>query len=172
MAVFGEKLTAENISEVIKKTTIGITQDTSKKATLMFSPEELSINRAISGVAKADIFLDAKTHLVTSFQIEASYDSQVFSDVTIQDSEFTAAGVIFFNTVDEELGRISYAGGIKPNSNPLTGQVRIATLQLSLRQGSTASNSSIILLDKSQVTDMNRNDSVLGNFPSLQVKIY
>lgn len=119
-----------------------------------------------------DIVIDTSGKPVAGAQVELSYDPRVIRNVRLVPSTspfFENDGVVLISSVDEEQGRISYAVGIGANGSEKVGSGTIVTLQFAVNRALGLENSLISFLEKSAITTLSTQNSVLLNTAPLQV---
>lgn len=151
------------------------TKKTVQKTTkIYFAPAQVEL--AVTGPSTADVMVDTQGSDISGVQIEVQYDPKVLSNVQIipaVDSSgfFGTSGIILLNEVIPTTGRISYAVAISAGDTTKKGVGKVATISFQKAPGSTLSESSINLLDKTLVTQLGENDSVLQKTQPLNIVI-
>ena len=145
-----------------------------KTTSVYFAPAQVEL--APTGPTSADIMVDTQGSDISGVQIEAQYDPKVLSNVQIlptADSTgfFGSKEIILLNDVIPATGRISYAVAISAGESTKKGVGKIATISFQKAPGTTLSTSSIDLLDKTLVTQLGENTSVLQKTQPLNIII-
>ena len=150
------------------------------KAKLYFDPTEINVKLSASNTATVNVVLNSDEHIVTGVQVEALYDPQVLTNVTIntaQNSFFSIneePTVVLFKEVEPLTGKVSYVEGIQPGGKAVNGIGNIATITFRVNPTTTETQSTIILLDSSMVSedsDTHAGASVLGGVTPLKINI-
>ena len=97
---------------------------------------------------------------VTVVQLEMQYDPLLLMDVQVIPGSFFTNPNVFLNQIDTKFGRISYAFGIKPIDQGVTGKSTVANLTFSVK-AKTAEKTAVIFLPKTSVTAEGISESVL-----------
>ena len=150
------------------------------KAKLYFDPAEINVKLSASNTATVNVVLNSDEHIVTGVQIEALYDPQVLSNVTVNTAEnsfFSISEeptVVLFKEVEPLTGKVSYVEGIQPGGKAVNGIGNIATITFRVNPTTTENSSTIILLDSSMVSedsDTHAGVSVLGGVTPLKINV-
>ncbi|MCL4354549.1 hypothetical protein M1349_03740 [Patescibacteria group bacterium] len=170
---------AENNTQKLQSTNPAVTNvatspSVKKTAKLYFDPAILNIDTKVASPSqKADLVVDTGTNKVTGVQMEATFDPKVISNIQITnptDSLFPDSdSIVLFKDIDYQLGRISYAVGITPNSEPKTGVGKVATITFSVNPVAATQSTSIGFLEKSMVSELDTKQSVLKESTPLQI---
>lgn len=131
------------------------------QSVIAMEPNSIDLSRGITGQQSVDITIDTGENQVTAVQLELAYDPKVVSNVTVRPSTFFSSPTVLLNQSDAANGRISYALGIAPAQDPVSGQGNVATVSFNVRPNSGVSESEITLLPKSLVTARGVGASVL-----------
>ncbi len=138
-------------------------------ASLYFLQPE--VNGGDSIQKSIDVMLDTGEHAVAGAQIELSYDPAVVTNVSLKPSQnplFGTNASVLINSVDQTQGRISYAVGIGPNDSEVSGVGSVVTLNFSVKKAQEGV-SQINFIDKSAVTTLSSQESVLSNTTPLRI---
>lgn len=150
------------------------------KAKLYFTPETLDVKLSASPTATVNVMLDSNTHNVTGVQIEALYDPQVLTAVSVKQasSPFFAISNDPTNVLVQEVeplsGKISYVEGIIPGGKAVNGVGNVATITFRVNPNTTEKTTNIVLLDSSMVTEdssTHAGASVLGSVSPVTINI-
>lgn len=143
-----------------------------KTASLSFSPSNIDTN---SAVYKSDIIVDTGGSPITGVQAELQYDPARITNVSILppvvNGIFGKSGQILINEIRQDVGRISYAVVINVDAEQVRGIGSIATIQFSLVSTAIPSPSEITFLEKSIVTSLGTNSSLLKGSSPLIISI-
>lgn len=131
------------------------------QSVIAMEPSSLDLSRGISGQQSVDVTIETGENQVTAVQLEVAYDPKVVSNVTIRPSTFFTSPTVLLNQTDTANGRISYALGIAPAQDPVSGQGNVATISFTVRPNAGVTESEITLLPKSLVTARGVGASVL-----------
>jgi hypothetical protein len=97
---------------------------------------------------------------VTAVQLELQFDPLLLSNIAVTPDSFFLNPSVLLNQIDYKTGRISYAFGIGPTGQGITGQGTVANLTFSVKAG-TPVKTAIIFLPKTLVTAEGISKSVL-----------
>ena len=144
-----------------------------KTAKIFFNPQNIDVSSSSSPTTSVDIMVDTGNSEIAGVQTELQYDPKILANVAIKESVdsssfFGPGATVLFNETKSETGRISYAVAISPGEPAKKGVGKIATLifqKISTAAGSTQ----ISFLDKSLVTMLGENESVLKDFTPLTI---
>lgn len=128
------------------------------ETTINISPNPLNTS-SMSG--SLEINIDTKQNKVTAVQLEMSFDPKVLTKIEVKPGTFFSNPLILIKDIDYKNGRISYALGISPAANPLSGKGVIAEIDFSANNATTAGQTQINLLPKTLVTASGVTASVL-----------
>ena len=148
-----------------------------KTARVFFSPQNIDLSSATgSAVSTVDILVDTGGSQIAGVQVEAQYDPKSLTNLSLipaADSQgfFGNQANILFNEIIPATGRISFAIGISPNQSPKNGVGKIATLNFQRNFNATSSATSINFLDKTIVTILGENESVLKESLPLNITL-
>jgi len=92
--------------------------------------------------------------------VELQYDPLVLTNVAVTPGPFFPKPIALWNQIDPKTGRISYAFGIGPADQGVSGTNTVATLTFSVKAG-TSEKTAIIFLPKTQVQAQGVSQSVL-----------
>lgn len=139
-------------------------------ATAMLS---LSQNTTMSTSASKALNLDVDGggSKVTGVQVEISYDPKVLTNVSITPGSYIENPVVLFNSVDKKNGRISYAVGITPTGNPVTGTGTAAIIKYSVLPGVTINTTTLHFLSKTIVAAEGVNGSILKSASDMTISL-
>lgn len=127
---------------------------------LSLSPNQVLLS---NGTATVSVDINTGNNLVSGVQLEIAYDPEVLANVRITQGTFLPDPVVILNANDQTTGRISYALGISPSQNPVQGTGQVATITFTKRAqtASTAKQTEITILEKSLVTMLGVQNSVM-----------
>jgi hypothetical protein len=97
---------------------------------------------------------------VSAVQLEMQYDPLLLTNVKITADTFFTKPVVLIDQIDTKTGRISYAFGIGPTDQGITGNSKVATLTFSTK-ADIPEKTAIIFLPKTLVTAEGVAESVL-----------
>lgn len=137
---------------------------------LSLSPNPVQLS---SGQSSVDVLIDSGKNNVTAVQLEIAYDPKILTNVTVKSAAFLPSPVQLLNRNDENNGRISFAVGLAPMQDPVTGTGTVATITFEKNPSAPASATSteLTLLDKSLVTMVGEQKSVLKHVQGATVNI-
>ena len=148
-----------------------------KTARIFFSPQNIDLSSATgSAVSTVDILVDTGGSQIAGVQIEAQYDPKSLTRLGLipaADSQgfFGNQANILFNEIIPATGRISFAIAISPDQSPKNGVGKIATLNFQRNFYATSSATTINFLDKTLVTILGENESVLKEALPLNITL-
>lgn len=139
-----------------------------KSASLYFYP---NTTRGVLGSSSSFIVLDPTIHHVTGVQIELKYNPEVVQSVKVTPvySYNLQDYAVLFSDIDEKNGRISFAMGVMPGKQEITEKTAVLSLEYTLIKEVSAPFEIFTILEKSLVTDKDRNDSVLKSTTNLSI---
>ncbi len=172
LAVQNERRLQTQQDDVVKPSPVVLQQE--KTAKLTFTPSEVVV--AASGSSQTvDLVLDTKQYEVDGVQVELIYDPAVLSNVKIIDPTEGAFAQNFssalLNSVDPNLGRVSYWYGRKLDAPATKGVGTVAQLSFTVNPQASASETMIEILDRSMVTEPEMSENVLGITVPLKIVI-
>lgn len=143
-------------------------------ATLGFSKSVLDLSNLPSNQV-VDIVIDSSEKPVAGAQIELSYDPGVISNVKLLPAEnpyFGKDATVLINTVDQALGRISYAVGLGAGGVERSGSGVVVRLSFNANKNVGVQSTQFKFLDKSAVTTWSApQSSILKSTTPLQIII-
>ena len=165
----------EGQKQGISQTTTAPTQKVvAKTSKVFFSPQTVDLSSAnASNSSTADLVVDTGNDNIAGVQAELQYDPKVLTNVKLIPAAdatgfFGPTAVVLFNDVNPTTGRISYAIAINAGQATKKGVGKIATLSFSKTYTATPSTT-ITFLDKTLVTKLGENESVLKGTAPLTV---
>lgn len=150
------------------------------KAKLYFKPDTLDVKLSASPTATVDVVLDSDTHNITGVQIEALYDPQVLTAVSVKQASspfFAISGDptnVLVKDVEPLSGKISYVEGVTPGGKAVNGIGNVATITFRVNPNTTEKTTNIVLLNSSMVTEdssTHAGASVLGSVSPVTINI-
>lgn len=93
-------------------------------------------------------------------QLELQYDPKILTQVTVVPGTFFKNPLVLLNQIDKTTGRISYAFGINPEDQAVTGQGVVATITFTAKAG-IEEQTGILFLPKTLVNAEGVAQSVL-----------
>jgi hypothetical protein len=145
-----------------------------KTAKVFFNPQNVDLAGGSATPESVDIMVDTGTGEAAGVQAEMQFDPKALTNVKLvpasDASGFFGAGAnVLFNDVNPTTGRISYAIAIAPSQNSHKGVGKIATLTFQRSLNATGSATKINFLDKTLVTVLGENESVLNEALPLNI---
>lgn len=146
-----------------------------KTARVFFSPANLDLSAGTaSGAPTVDLFIDSGNTEISGVQVELQFDPKALSSVSLlpaADSAgfFGPTAVVLFNDVNQETGRVSFVIAIGAQQPAKKGVGKIASLVLQKAVGTTVASTKIDFLNKTLVTKLGENDSVLKSTTPLNI---
>lgn len=141
-------------------------------ANLSFSADTLDLTTSNSTTESVDVIIDTKGKPVFGAQIELKYDPEVITDVVITNpagSFFGANADVKINSVDEQLGRVSYGIALSQQADEKSGTGVVIRLNFKVNKDSGAESSTITFLPKSQVTSLQTPSTILNQTKPLNL---
>lgn len=159
-----ETLTEEELTDLIP--TI------SPQTQISFNPAVLNTFDVPSNQYSVDVNVNTNNQAISGIQLELSYDPAILTNVEIVPSENNLFGenpAVLINSVDSDLGRISYAialGGL--TQEEVSGNGSIATVTFNAN-ASLAESTQITILPKTTVRSLRSTNSLLQNSLPLSI---
>lgn len=146
-------------------------------ARLYFVPEELILSAPLE--QSVDVTIDTQGKPISGAQIELSYDPTLLSDVAIlpatdDASVFGPNSTVLFNSVDEELGRISLAIAVGLGEDEKIGIGKVATITFTTvppDPNFPEQTTELSFLPKTAVTTLTSRNTILKEALSLPITI-
>ena len=160
-----------------KATTTPTKKQVQKTARVFFSPQNIDLSSAsVSTVSTVDILVDTGGSQIAGVQVEAQYDPKSLTNLSLipaahSQGFFGNQANILFNEIIPATGRISFAIAISPDQSPKNGVGKIATLSFQRNFNATSSATTINFLDKTIVTILGENESVLKESLPLNITL-
>jgi hypothetical protein len=170
-------VTNQNILKTNNTGTVPTTASVQKTAKVFFNPASVDLSAATATpTSSVDIFVDSGGEPISGVQAEMQYDPKAITNVKIIPAAdltgfFGAGSTIPFNEVNQTTGRISYAIGISPTENGKTGVGKIGTMTFQKTPGTTLVATGVNFLDKTLVTKLNVNESLLKETTPLTITL-
>ena len=148
-----------------------------KTAKVFFSPQNIDLSAGSATAAPTvDIMVDTGGSDIAGVQAELQYDPKVLAGVKLVPAAdttgfFGPGAVVLFNDVDNQTGRISFAIAISAGQKSAKGVGKIGTLTFTKAFGATSPTTSINFLDKTLVTQLGENESVLKQASPLNITL-
>lgn len=145
-----------------------------KTAKVFFNPQNVDLAGSSATPESVDIMVDTGNSEATGVQAEMQFDPTALTNVKLVPSSdaagfFGAGANVLFNDVNPTTGRISYAIAIGPSQSSRKGVGKIATLTFQKSFNATGSATKINFLDKTLVTVLGENESVLKETSPLNI---
>jgi len=145
-----------------------------KTAKVFFNPQNVDLAGSSATPESVDIMVDTGNGEAAGVQAEMQFDPTALTNVKLvpasDASGFFGAGAnVLFNDVNPTTGRISYAIAIGPSQASKKGVGKIATLTFQKSFNATGSATKINFLDKTLVTVLGENESVLKETSPLNI---
>lgn len=145
-----------------------------KTATVSFNPTTLTGTPGT--VQSVDIMVDSGDSAISGVQAELAYDPATVTNVILEPDAsttgfFGSGANILFNDVNAETGRISYALTISPSQEAKQGNGKIGTLRFETIAGVAPVTTQVEFLNKTLVTVLGENESVLKETTPLSITI-
>ena len=146
-----------------------------KTAKVFFNPQNIDLSSAAgSAVSTVEILVDTGGSQIAGVQVEAQYDPKSLTSLSLipaahSQGFFGSQANILFNEIIPSTGRISFAIAISPDQSPKNGVGKIATLSFQRNFNATSSATIISFLDKTIVTILGENESVLKESVPLNI---
>ncbi len=159
-------ITNGNQKQSSMTTILPTTPPVEKTAKVFFSPQNLDLSTGSANAQSVDIMVDTGKGGIVGVQAELQFDPKALTSVKLIPTAdatgfFGSGAVILFNDVNLTTGRISYAIAIGPSQKPIKGVGKIATLSFQKGYASTSNTTIISFLNKTLVTTLGQNESVL-----------
>ena len=127
---------------------------------LKLGPNPLAV--APGTTSTVNITMDTSDNDVTAVQLELGYDPNIVSILKVAPGPlFTTQPVVLIDKNDPKDGRYTYAFGITPSAQPVTGNGVVATVTFMTKVGTLGKETQIGLLPTSLVTARGVAQSVL-----------
>jgi hypothetical protein len=139
------------------KVTVKPTPEASTVLTL--SPDTVYFSASRS--ASVAVMIDSGYNKLSGVQLEIAYDPLAVTNVRVSPATFFQNPLILLQENDIHTGRISYALAISPSQEPVAGTGTVATISFSKAPGAAGAETMIRLLDKSLVSMLGVQNSVL-----------
>lgn len=162
--IIEETLTEEELTDLIP--TIN------PQTQISFNPAVLNTIDNPQSEYAVDVAVNTNGQAISGIQLELSYDPAILSNVTVTPSENNLFGTnpaVLINSVDQDLGRISYAialGGL--NDDEVTGNGNIASITFSANSA-LVKNTQISILPKTTVRSLRSTNSLLQSALPLNI---
>src|SRR3990167_1622059 len=145
-----------------------------RTAVLMFNPQNVDISAGTTSAQSVNIIVDTGKDSIAGVQTELQFDPKALTNVKLSPiadstSFFGPTAVVLFNDVNVTTGRVSYAIAINAGQAPVKGIGKIATLSFQKAATATSSSTTISFLEKTLVTILGENDSVLKSAAPLNI---
>lgn len=143
-------------------------QTASKEASVPSTTLTIESTEKEADLYYSDVSINTNGNLVTSVQLELSYNPEILTDVNIEAGEFFESPTEFIKKIVQEEGRITYVLGLPQGSSGITGKKTVATIYYSPVNPEIESVTAITFLPKTQVNASNFSGSALsGTFDGL-----
>lgn len=124
------------------------------------NPVSVSTTSGISKTFSADITINTETDKVTAVQLELSFDPKAISNVDVKPGTFFKNPAQLIKRVNAKDGTVSYALGINPGENGISGTGTVAVISYT-EIGQAGTYTQINFLPKTLVTAEGTDKSVL-----------
>lgn len=125
---------------------------------LSMSPASVSVAPGKQG--SVEVAMNPYGNAVTAVQLELQYDPTLMSNVVVTPGTLFTNPVVLINTNNTQTGRVTYAFGIQPNQQTVSGQGTVATVTFT-GKGKAGQQAQLSLLPNSLVTARGIASSVL-----------
>ena len=146
-----------------------------KTAKVFFSPQNLDLSQgSATSAPTVDLIVDTGGDEIAGVQVELQYDPKALTNVRLipaagEAGFFGPSAVILFNDVVAASGRASYAVAISTGQPSRKGVGKIATLSFQKAFGTNINVTAVAFLDKTLVTKLNTEESVLKETMPLNI---
>ncbi len=137
---------------------------------LSLSPNPVQISASGSGTI--EVMIDSGYNTVSGVQLELAYDPKILMSLKITPGPFLKTPIVLLNQDDKETGRYSYAMGISPSQQPGQGNGIVAYLTFKRAPGAIGTETTVSLLDKSLVTMLGIQGSVLKKTSHTSISLF
>lgn len=122
------------------------------ETTLSISQNPIKVSTPSGSFYESDIIVNTGANKINSSQIELSFDPSVISYIDIRPGPFFQNPYVSLKNIDLSNGRISYAIGVYPGQEGVSGNDIIATLVYYPSDPKIATRTAINFLPKTEVT--------------------
>jgi hypothetical protein len=143
-------------------------EETPAHSVLSISPQPIVVSPGQKGTATVTI--DTSDNEVTAVQLEIAYDPNFITNVQVAPSELFANPVVLIDKNSIKEGRYTYAFGIMPNQQPITGVGTAATITFTALN-KPGMSSQLALLPTTLVTARGISNSVLKTATGTLIEI-
>lgn len=139
---------------------------------ISFNPSVLNTTEDPSNEYNADVNVNTNGQAISGIQLELSYDPAILTNVEVTPSQNNLFGqnpAVLINSVDQDLGRISFAialGGL--SEEEVSGAGNIANISFSANSNLSA-NTQISILPKTTVRSLRSTNSLLQSSLPLNI---
>lgn len=125
---------------------------------LTMSPASVSV---VPGKQNSlDVIMNTSGNAVTAVQLELQYDPTQLGNITVTPGPLFSNPVVLINTNNTKIGRLTYAFGIQPNQQTISGTGTVATITFT-GKGKIGTRAQLEILPTSLVTARGVATSVL-----------
>lgn len=124
------------------------------------NPVPASTSSGISKTFSADVMINTETDKVTAVQLELKFDPKAISNVDMKPGSFFTKPAELIKKVNDKDGTVSYALGINPGENGVSGTGIVAIITYT-EIGQTGTYTQINFLPKTLVSAEGNDKSVL-----------
>jgi hypothetical protein len=131
--------------------------------TLAYAQTQLTLSKPVSlGSNSYSTDVQITTgNKVTGADLEITYNPKIITGVDIKPGTFLTSPIVLFKKIDQTSGIISYTLGLNPGKKAPSGKGVIATITFSTVYGTTATQTPINFLPKTEITAVGYQQSVL-----------
>lgn len=151
------------------KTAVKAEPTTPAHTILTVGPNPLDVAPGQMGTAQ--ISVDTSDNKVTAVELELGYDPNILSNVKVVPGPLFKNPVVLRDKNDTVKGRYTYAFGITPSGQPVTGTGVIATVTFTPKAGTAGKQTQLGLLPTSLVTARGVADSVMKSSSGTVINI-
>ena len=145
---------------LVPQTITPVQKQPDAQTTLSFSEPSFTISSTSARTYSVPINISTGENKVTAVQLELQYDPKLLTNVEVVPGPFFTNPIPLLEQIDQTTGRISYAFGVNPAAEGVSGIGVVATI--TFRALSTAPlQTGIIFLPKTLVTAERISQSVL-----------
>lgn len=129
---------------------------------LSFSPQTVSVNPTSGATQSLEVMINTNGDPVSGIQLELSFDPKVVSLKTITPGTFLPNALVLLPAkIDNTNGTATLIFAKTPSQQPKTGSGLAATVTYTIKPGTTATQTQIKILPKSEISATGMKDSVL-----------
>ena len=144
---------------LVPQTITPVQKQPDAQTTLSFSEPSFTISSTSARTYSVPINISTGENKVTAVQLELQYDPKLLTNVEVVPGPFFTNPIPLLEQIDQTTGRISYAFGISPSDEGISGTGIVATL--TFRASASSQQTGIVFLPKTLVTAEGVSQSVL-----------